>query len=616
MPEQAPRPARTVPAIPTIAEALKYLWRVVRLMRPYWRLLAKGAVMGVGVSLMGMLTPYLSKLFFDRVYPAHDVTLLQVLVIGGLVLTTTSSIMASVKTYFGTTVAAQLNRSVSLMFFNHLQHLTVRFFDQHRVGEINSRFANVSGSVQTVSRIFETVVLNGTFLILVPPVLFFMSPKLALLALITTPVTTAISTVSSRWLRRFSKQSMEASAEISAFQIETLSHIRTVKGLAAEPYVFRSANEQLHRTMELQLKAGLLGLGVGFANTLIRACGYALFSYFAWMQIIRQEITLGDFMAFSMYLGYLSGPIGTFASLFVDFQSSAVSFERMFEYLDLPVEQDPTLAFMPQQPIVHRLNGGICLTGVSFGYSPEKRVLHDVSLHIAPGSLNAIVGSSGAGKSSLLRLLCGLERPQAGDIRFGDFGIDEISLPDLRRQIAVVWQEFSLMRGTILENLTYALDDVPASRVDDAIRVCRLVDVIADLPNGLDTTVAEWGATLSGGQRQRMAIARALIRGAPILLRDEATSNIDANTEGEILRDVFSRAQGTTVVYVTHRVLTAALADRIFVLDAGRLVGAGSHAQLMEENDAYRDLYAAGTAAIDDPRRLRVIAGETALLRR
>src|ERR1043166_5487495 len=449
MPEQAPRPARTVPAIPTIAEALKYLWRVVRLMRPYWRLLAKGAVMGVGVSLMGMLTPYLSKLFFDRVYPAHDVTLLQVLVIGGLVLTTTSSIMASVKTYFGTTVAAQLNRSVSLMFFNHLQHLTVRFFDQHRVGEINSRFANVSGSVQTVSRIFETVVLNGTFLILVPPVLFFMSPKLALLALITTPVTTAISTVSSRWLRRFSKQSMEASAEISAFQIETLSHIRTVKGLAAEPYVFRSANEQLHRTMELQLKAGLLGLGVGFANTLIRACGYALFSYFAWMQIIRQEITLGDFMAFSMYLGYLSGPIGTFASLFVDFQSSAVSFERMFEYLDLPVEQDPTLAFMPQQPIVHRLNGGICLTGVSFGYSPEKRVLHDVSLHIAPGSLNAIVGSSGAGKSSLLRLLCGLERPQAGDIRFGDFGIDEISLPDLRRQIAVVWQEVRLLRGPI-----------------------------------------------------------------------------------------------------------------------------------------------------------------------
>ncbi|MDB4915097.1 MAG: cyaB [Gemmatimonadetes bacterium] len=596
--------------IPTTREALAFFWRLVQLMRPFWGLLAKGTAMSISISVVGMITPYFSKIYFDRVYPTRDITLLQVLVVGSVTLTITSAFMTAVRGYYSMSIGAQLNRSISLMFFNHLQHLTIRFFDQHRVGEIYSRFGNVSASIKTVTGTFETVMLNCAFLILVPPLLLFMNPRVALLSLITVPITTTLSTISSRWVRRYSQRGMETNAELSAFQIETLSNIRIVKGLAAEPFVFRLAQEQLHAAMELSFKSGALGVSVGFVNAVLRTLGLGAFTYVAWTQIIHQDMTLGDFMAFSMYVGYLTGPVGSVASMFMDFQTSAVSFGRMFEYLDLPVEQDPSLAFKSAKPISHRLAGDFALRDITFQYTPEKAVLRNVSMSVARGSLSAIVGPSGAGKSSVLRLISGLERPQVGEIWFGDTRSEAITLPDIRRQIAAVWQEVSLMRGTIRDNLTYALDDVSEERLDEVLRVCRLTELIAEQPLGMETTVAEFGATLSGGQRQRLAIARALLRDAPILTLDEATSNIDVSTESEILRDVFSRARGTTIVFVTHRVSTAVLADRIFVMDAGCIVGAGTHPELMDSCQVYRDLYTAGTAPPDDQRRLRALGGD------
>ncbi len=239
---------------------------------------------------------------------------------------------------------------MSLMFFNHLQHLTVRFFDEHRVGEVMSRFQDIRTSFQTVSGIFDTLMTSGTFLVLVPPLLLFMNPKFALLSLIVVPLTTIVSTVSSHWVRRFSKQNMEASAEFSAFQFESLSHIRTLKGMAAEHFVYRSANEQLHRTLHAQLSSGALSSFVNLINAGLRAAGQAIFGWYAWSAIIHQEMSLGDFVAFTAYMGYLSGPVSQFASLFVGFQTSAVSFGRMFEYLELPVEQEPALAFEAPPP--------------------------------------------------------------------------------------------------------------------------------------------------------------------------------------------------------------------------------------------------------------------------
>jgi len=186
------------------------------------------------------------------------------------------------------------------------------------------------------------------------------------------------------------------------------------------------------------------------------------------------------------------------------------------------------------------------------------------------------------------------------------WALTALPLSDLRRQMAVVWQEFALMQGTVWENLTLGTPDATLEQVEDAVRLCRLDGLLEGLPNGYETSVAEWGATLSGGQRQRMAIARALVRDTPVLLLDEATSNIDMQTETEILRDLFTRVGGKTVVFVTHRVQTATLADQICVIDAGRVAGVGTHADLMRDCEPYRRLYAGG-AGPEEGRILRAV---------
>ncbi|HET7230471.1 MAG TPA: ABC transporter ATP-binding protein, partial [Longimicrobium sp.] len=337
--------------------------------------------------------------------------------------------------------------------------------------------------------------------------------------------------------------------------------------------------------------------------------GTAVFTWYGWMLIVKGEMSLGDYIAFTAYMGYLYNPLQQITGLFSDFQQTAVNLGRMFEYLDMPVEQDPAGAFNPPPPITHPIEGDVRLRDVSFGYTDDKRVLHDVTAHFPLGAITAVVGPSGAGKSSLLRLILRMEEPDSGQVFIDGAPITTLPMVDLRRQVSVVWQEFSLMQGTIWDNLTLGSDNPTRAQVDDAVRLCRLDTLVAELPKGYETSVAEWGATLSGGQRQRMALARALIRDTPVLLLDEATSNIDMQTETEILRDLFSRLVGKTVIFVTHRVQTAALADQIVIVQAGRIVGSGTHADLMRDHEVYRALHGGGN--VDEVRRLRAVATQT-----
>ena len=200
-----------------------------------------------------------------------------------------------------------------------------------------------------------------------------------------------------------------------------------------------------------------------------------------------------------------------------------------------------------------------------------------------------------------------MEEPTAGHVFFDGVDAQSIPLPDLRRQISVVWQEFSMLQGTIWDNLTLGAENPSRAAVDDAVRLCRLEPLIRGLPEGYDTPVGEWGSTLSGGQRQRLSLARALIRDTRVLLLDEATSNIDMTTETEILRDLFARLEGKTVVFVTHRVVTAALADQIIVMEGGRVAGAGTHADLLRDCEPYR-LMLGADSPVDDGRKLRAVA--------
>src|SRR4051812_15869315 len=445
--------------IPPLREAFQQFLRLLRLIRSYWGPLIKGMVLGLVLGVFGMITPYLSKLLIDEVYPTRNLTLMEVLVAGILVLAVAQAAMGAIRSYFTSYTTAHLANATSLLFFNHLQHLRTRFFDEHRVGEIMSRFGDVRTSLGSVSRVFETVFVNGVYLVLVPPFLFLLQWKLAIVSLITIPITVIITTTSSRLLRRFWKKSAEAYAELGAFQVGVLSHIRTLKALSLEHQLYNRASGQIQGALQMQLKAGGWSQVFGTLNAVVRALGTAVFTWYAWTLIIHNEMTLGDYIAFTAYMGYLYNPLQQITGLFSDFQQMAVNLGRMFEYLDAPVEQDPAGAYLPPGPVTRVVEGDLRLRDVSFGYSPEKRVLHDVNLHFPRGTITSVVGPSGAGKSSLLRLITRMEEPDSGRLFVDGSAMTAMPLSDLRRQVSVVWQEFALMQGTVWENLTLGTPD-------------------------------------------------------------------------------------------------------------------------------------------------------------
>jgi len=579
--------------VPTLREAAQQFSRLVRLIRPYWTPLIKGMLLALVLGMVGMVSPYLTKLLIDEVYPTENVTLMHVLVGGVLALTLASTLLGTIRSFFTLYVNTRLSIATRLLFFNHLQHLHTRFFEEHRVGEINSRFQDVGRALESLTKVFQTLFVDGVYLLLVPPFLFFLEWRLALVAIICLPLTFLITALSGPILRRYWKRTSEAYADLNAFQVETLSHIHTFKAMALEHQIYGKGQELMGEALRHQIKAGGLGHAFGAISGVLRGLNTALFTWFGWTLILSQEMSLGDYMAFTAYIGYLYNPLYKFVNLFSEFQQSAVHLSRMFEYLDTPAEQDPTTVYSPPAPISRPLNGEYRLDGVSFGYKPQRPVLKEIELEVSPGSVTMLVGPSGSGKTSLLRLLSGLEQPDAGTLWVDGVPVTQLPLAELRRQVAVVWQDVSLINGSLWDNLTLGAEAPEARELDRIVRLCGLSEVVGELAEGYETTVAEWGSSLSAGQRQRVAIARALIRNTPILLFDEATSNIDVETEMEILQGIFSYLRGKTVVFVTHRMASAALGDRVCVLDAGRLVGYGKHRELLADCGLYRRMYSA-----------------------
>jgi ABC-type bacteriocin/lantibiotic exporter with double-glycine peptidase domain len=582
--------ALTSTPIPTMREAGGYFVRLVQLARPHWAGLSRSLGMGLILAMLGLVSPYLGKLYFDDVYPGRDANLMHVLVIAVAVFSIATALMGALRGYYSQVVAAVLAGEINLMYLNHLQHLPLRFYEKHRVGEVLSRLGDVRVALESVSSVFQTVLVNGAYLVVVPPFLLFLNWKLTLVALAMTPVRIATTMLSSRIIRRYMKLSAEHGAELGATQVEALTQIRAVKALGAEHTIFGGAQHHSAAQIRAQLKGAAIGAGFGVVNGVIGALGAAAFAWYAWTLILQNSLTLGTFVAFSAYLGYITGPIGAFTGLFADFQRTAVTLGRAFEYLDLPTEQPAAAAFTAAPVVRSELGGSVQLDRVSLSYRIGSKSVDDVSLTLHPGTVTAIVGPSGAGKSSLLRLLGCMDRPDSGTVMFDGRASTTLALSDIRQQVGLVWQEPCLFRGTLWENLTFGLSSVDELDVREAVRLCMLDDLFTQLPNGFQSLIAEWGVSVSGGQRQRLAIARALIGDPKVLLLDEATSQVDAPTEERLLRGLFDRMRERTVAFVTHRVATAVFADQICVMENGRLVAVGSHARLLSECGVYAEM--------------------------
>jgi ABC-type bacteriocin/lantibiotic exporter with double-glycine peptidase domain len=588
-------------AAPGLGQSARYLAALLRLLRPAWGLLARGAMLGPVITLLSLVPPYLTKLLFDHVDTTRDVGLLEVLVAGIFAAAMAAVLADSLLSYTSAYLNIKLENSAVLYLFNHVQHLPDRFFSQRQVGEITSRFDDARAGLSLVVGLVRLVFSQGAYVLIIPFTLASLHWKLALAALATLPLVVVMPLLLGRKMGGAWQEVVGAYSSLNALQLEVLRQTRTSKVLTLEPLMYQRAAGQMRAVLRAHLRAhGVDGLLRLFERG-VEAAQVALFTWLGWRLILAGEISLGGYMAFVAYAAYLRGPVLEVISFVTQVQQRGVHLQRFFEYLDERPEQDPAGALRPPAPPSWRLRGEVALEDVSFAYTPGEEVLREVSARVEPGSVVTIVGPSGSGKTTLARLLTRLEAPGRGRVLYDGLDAGGLDLSGLRRQLAVVWQDVELFHGTLRENLTLGLPPVPQEEVERAVRLCGLEPLVTSLPQGYDTRVAEGGASLSGGQRQRLALARAVLRDAPVLLLDEATSQLDVETEAAVVRGLLARARerGQTVLFITHRLANAPLADEVWMLAGGRLVGQGPHAELLARCAPYQRLFRAGEGEAD-----------------
>jgi ABC-type bacteriocin/lantibiotic exporter with double-glycine peptidase domain len=568
--------------------------RFVRLLRPEWTSLAGNIAMACGVAILALAPPYLSKILIDDIYPSGDQQLGVVVVGGILAARLAHSLLRMVHGIVDVAVGTRITNALSLALLSHVQRLPLAFFEASKIGEVQSRFEDIKDAFASVLNTTRTFAVQGVYLIVIPPVLFLLRWELAIAALLATPLAITITTLTRRRVKNYWKQATEATAEFDAFRIENLTNIRLVKTLALEGQIYEKGRVRADECTNTRTRAGGLSWAIAGANNLIKDVNGILYVALGWYFIFHQQMTLGTFLAFEMYVAMLQGPLSSFVNLHASLQQSSVQIARVFEYLDVPEEPRQSSSPAGRLSLLHRPQSGstITLKDVWFNYNDRRSVLCGIDCTFRPGEVTSLIGSSGSGKSTILQLLLRFREPDRGNIFLNDAPLPSYPLHDLRRHLTLVTQETQLIKGTLWDNIVLARQDATVEDVEDVLGLCMLGEWVDDLPHGLATPVAEWGASLSGGQKQRIALARALLRNSPVLLLDEATANIDVTNERVILDGIIRRYSARTLVFVTHRINTAGLADRIVVLDGGKIIQDGSHHELLTNRGMYRNLLA------------------------
>jgi ABC-type bacteriocin/lantibiotic exporter with double-glycine peptidase domain len=560
------------PRSPTlsIGASIELTARLLRQLRPHWIALLRVALFGLLLAVLALVPPYMTKLLVSNALGARSLGFMELLIATAALFSLLATLFGLVHAYLAGAISARIGAALSLQFFDHLQHLPISFFDESRIGDITSRFADLRSSLNYVSRFLSVLIVGGMQLVAIPAILLTIDRTITLVSLLSLPVTILVALLSARAQRLLWMTTAQLGGDIGAAQTEVFTNVRTTKAFGLEGMLLSSMRLLLEQHASSQLKSQRTGQAWGAFEALVRSLVMGVFGWYAWHSIVRGRLGIGDYFAAVAYLATIERPFMQFASLITDVQQLGVHLRRVFEYLDLPTEGSS----------LHCTRGGarpltpqtvaLSVRALSFGYPNASPVLIDVFLDIAEGETVAVMGESGVGKSTLLKLLPRFLTPSCGDIRLGGRRAEDVDLAEWRAHFSIVWQDCALLRGTLLTNLVLGAA-VDRSTVEAAIERCELRPFIDSLPEGLETPVAEWGATLSAGQRQRVAWARAVIRNAPAVLLDEPTANLDAATEARILDNLRPWLSEHAVLIVTHRPSVTQLADRVLHLRDGRL---------------------------------------------
>ncbi len=559
---------------------------IIQLLRPYWRYIGQSLAVGIFALFLQIPGPYFTKILIDDVYPHKDWNLLVFALLLGAAISTGLGGVNFLSGYFGQCVGLRIGFDFQSRFYRHVQSLDFSFFDQRETGEILSRFRDMKSSISSIIGIINTFIMNSLQLLIFPPILFFINWKLALISLAVLPFDTLLVVVTRKYLRRYSEQIAKRSAELSAKNYESINGIRTVQALGLEARFYEKLESLFTIISDLSVRSALFQGGSGLIGGLIKTSGTLAYSWYGWSQILSGHLSLGSFMAFSAYVGYLYGPIKNLIGLIRSVELTLVHTNRFFEIYNLR----PTIQDNPQAPSLIIDAGQVEFKALSFSYNGQHPVLQGIDLIVEAGSTTALVGKSGSGKSTLAKLVPRFYDPTEGSVLIDGQDIRAFRLPSLRRQVGFALQGSTLFQGSIMENLTFN-QAIPFSQVEEAAQAAYIHGFVSALPQGYDTLVGEQGVKFSEGQKQRIALARVLLMDAPILILDEPTSALDSESEYHINEALKTVQEGRTTIIIAHRLSTIREADQIAVLEDGRLMEQGTHDWLMHTGGAYAGLF-------------------------
>lgn len=555
----------------------------------YRRLLGEVLLASLFVQLFALVTPLFFQVVVDKVLVHKGLTTLHVLAIGLLGISLFEVVLGGLRSYLFSHTTNRVDVALGAKLFRHLLALPIVYFEARRVGDSVARVRELENIRNFLTGSALTLVVDLVFTFVFFAVMYYYSPRLTLVVLGAIPFYLLISVWITPIMRKRLNEKFNRGAENQAFLVESITGVETLKSMAVEPQMQRRWEEQLAGYVGASFRSANLGNIAGQTAGFINKVSVVLILWIGATLVMQGRLSVGQLIAFNMLAARISGPILRLVQLWQEFQQAGISVRRLGDILNTPTEP----GYNPGRAALPALRGEVCFNGVSFRYRPDRaEVLRNIDLKIEVGEVIGIVGRSGSGKSTLTKLIQRLHVPGSGRVLIDGIDLALVEPAWLRRQVGVVLQENFLFNRTIRDNIALAN---PGSAMEQIVRASQLAgahEFILELAEGYDTLVGERGATLSGGQRQRIALARTLLTNPRILILDEATSALDYESERIIQHNMRSICRERTVFIIAHRLSAVREADRIVVLDRGRIVEMGAHAELLAGQGQYAHLHA------------------------